>query len=243
MSQEDGGGFSLDQLMELAGLSVAQAICSTYPVKTHKNILVVAGGGNNGGDGLVAARHLCHFGYAVTVYYPKPTDKPIYKGLQTQLRALQVPFVDEITNVLKISDVIVDAIFGFGFSGSLRAPFDTIIPQLIKSGVPIACVDVPSGWDVAKGRQINYQSRQVLLKLTDVAGMFCAKGDPGDGIKPDLLISLSVPKRGVESFKGKHFLGGRFVPPDLAKELGFSTPWSSHPGMQQCVDITSWLKL
>ncbi|KAJ3166673.1 hypothetical protein HDU88_003156 [Geranomyces variabilis] len=218
MSQADGGGFSLDQLMELAGLSVAQAICSTYPIETHKNILVVAGGGNNGGDGLVAARHLFHFGYAVTVYYPKPTDKPIYKGLQTQLRALHVPFVAEITNVLKTSDVIVDAIFGFGFSGSLRAPFDTIIPQLVKSGVPIASVDVPSGWDVVKG-------------------------DPGDGIKPDLLISLSIPKRGVESYTGRHFLGGRFVPPDLAKELGFSTPWGRHPGMQQCVDITSWLRL
>ncbi|KAJ3149926.1 hypothetical protein HDU89_003382 [Geranomyces variabilis] len=218
MSQAEGGGFSLDQLMELAGLSVAQAICSTYPIETHKNILVVAGGGNNGGDGLVAARHLFHFGYSVTVYYPKPTDKPIYKGLQTQLRALHMPFVTEITNVLKTSDVIVDAIFGFGFSGSLRAPFDTIIPQLVQSGVPIASVDVPSGWDVVKG-------------------------DPGDGIKPDLLISLSVPKRGVESYTGKHFLGGRFVPPDLAKALGFSTPWDRHPGMQQCVDITSWLRL
>ena len=49
-------GFSLDQLMELAGLSVASAITKEYSVSDHKNVLIVAGPGNNGGDGLVAAR-------------------------------------------------------------------------------------------------------------------------------------------------------------------------------------------
>ena len=58
-------GFSLDQLMELAGLSVASAVAAEYP--PDRRILVVAGPGNNGGDGLVAARHLRHFGYDVKV--------------------------------------------------------------------------------------------------------------------------------------------------------------------------------
>lgn len=58
-------GFSLDQLMELAGLSVAQAVAAEYPVDSMPRILIVAGPGNNGGDGLVAARHLNHFGYSV----------------------------------------------------------------------------------------------------------------------------------------------------------------------------------
>jgi NAD(P)H-hydrate epimerase len=57
-------GFSLDQLMELAGLSVASAVSSEYG---KCRVLVVAGPGNNGGDGLVAARHLTHFGYDVKV--------------------------------------------------------------------------------------------------------------------------------------------------------------------------------
>ena len=55
-------GFSVDQLMELAGLSVASAASTEYPPSTHPRVLVVAGPGNNGGDGLVAARHLHHFG-------------------------------------------------------------------------------------------------------------------------------------------------------------------------------------
>ena len=52
---------------ELAGLSVACSLASEYPAASHPRILVVAGPGNNGGDGLVAARHLFHFGYSVQV--------------------------------------------------------------------------------------------------------------------------------------------------------------------------------
>lgn len=63
-------GFSVDQLMELAGLSVACSIAAEYPASSHRRILVMAGPGNNGGDGLVAARHLFHFGYSVQVKRP-----------------------------------------------------------------------------------------------------------------------------------------------------------------------------
>lgn len=87
-------GFSVDQLMELAGLSCASAIAECFSVETHPRVMVFAGPGNNGGDGLVAARHLHHFGYAVSICYPKPTDKPLYNGLVTQCKSLGIPFVD-----------------------------------------------------------------------------------------------------------------------------------------------------
>jgi pyridoxal 5'-phosphate synthase / NAD(P)H-hydrate epimerase len=61
-------GFSVDQLMELAGLSVACAVAAE--TKPQARVLVLAGPGNNGGDGLVAARHLHHFGHRVQVGYP-----------------------------------------------------------------------------------------------------------------------------------------------------------------------------
>ena len=60
-------GFTVDQLMELAGLSCACAIQAEYPPSAHPKVLVIAGPGNNGGDGLVAARHLHHFGYTLQV--------------------------------------------------------------------------------------------------------------------------------------------------------------------------------
>ena len=52
------GGFSVYQLMELAGLSVALACFKVYPPTSFKRTLVICGPGNNGGDGLVAARHM-----------------------------------------------------------------------------------------------------------------------------------------------------------------------------------------
>jgi hypothetical protein len=58
-------GFSVDQLMELAGLSVACAVAAEQ--RAPGRVLVLAGPGNNGGDGLVAARHLHHFGHQVEV--------------------------------------------------------------------------------------------------------------------------------------------------------------------------------
>ena len=64
----DEGGFTIDQLMELAGLSVSQAVYAVHPPNKGKRILLACGPGNNGGDGLVAARHLHHYGYTPIVY-------------------------------------------------------------------------------------------------------------------------------------------------------------------------------
>ncbi|KAL5068955.1 hypothetical protein RYX36_019842 [Vicia faba] len=73
-------GFSVDQLMELAGLSVATSIYEVYKPGEYSCVLIVCGPGNNGGDGLVAARHLHHFGYKLLICYPKRTPKPLTLG-------------------------------------------------------------------------------------------------------------------------------------------------------------------
>ena len=102
-----------------------------------------------------------------------------------------------LSKALQSTDVILDAIFGFSFQPPVRAPFDFVLPLLAKSGLPIVSVDIPSGWDVEKG------------KITvDVAER---DGKPFEGLDPDVLISLTAPKLGVKNFKGRHFLGGRFV--------------------------------
>ena len=89
-------GYSVDQLMELAGLSVAAAVADAYARETHPRVLVVCGPGNNGGDGLVAARHLLQFGYSPTVVYPKRPNKPLFVNLATQMELNGIPLLDAL---------------------------------------------------------------------------------------------------------------------------------------------------
>ncbi|XP_069846297.1 NAD(P)H-hydrate epimerase [Dipodomys merriami] len=199
--------FSVDQLMELAGLSCATAIAKAYPPtslsRSPPTVLVICGPGNNGGDGLVCARHLKLFGYQPCIYYPKRPNKPLFTGLVTQCEKMDIPFLAEMPPepgmIDELYDLVVDAIFGFSFKGDVRDPFHSILNVLSGITVPIASIDIPSGWDVEKGNS--------------------------GGIQPDLLISLTAPKKSASQFTGRyHYLGGRFVPPALEKKYQLNLP-------------------
>ncbi|KAK7207309.1 apolipo protein A-I-binding protein-like protein [Myxozyma melibiosi] len=212
------GGFSLDQLMELAGLSCAQAVYKAYPPESKNKVLVIAGPGNNGGDGLVAARHLKLFGYEPTVYYPKRPNKDIYNRLFIQLQNLKVPFTEDFESALTSTDQVLDAIFGFSFHPPIRPPFDSVISVLANCSKPIVSVDLPSSWDVDAGPP--------------------AEGQLGHGFVPDVLISLTAPKPAAKFFVGegkRHFLGGRFISKQVAEKWGFELP--QYPGVDQIVEL------
>jgi len=208
-----GLGFISEQLMELAGLSCAIAITKFYDKSTHSRIFIVCGPGNNGGDGLVCARHLTTFGYQVHLYYPKRPDNTHLKSLTTQCNILNITFLNsfpEATEISKNYDLVVDAIFGLSFKGEIRNPFDVILDTLNKIKIPIAAIDIPSGWDTEKGN------------IT------------GKGLSPELLISLSVPKLCAKFFTGKyHILGGRFIPKIIANKYELNLP--EFPGTEQVV--------
>ncbi|BEI82849.1 hypothetical protein CcaverHIS002_0307170 [Cutaneotrichosporon cavernicola] len=148
------GAFSIDQLMELAGLSCAQALAKSFSVQTHKRR-----GWTGGAD------------------------------------------------------------TGFSFHPPVRAPFDTVLTALVESHKPVVSVDIPSGWGVEEGRQ--------RLTNTD--------GNEVPTIDPEVLVSLTAPKEGVRSYTGKHWLGGRFVPDDLAKRHQLNLP--AYPGVDQVVEL------
>lgn len=204
-------GFSVDQLMELAGLSVASALVDAYP--KSKRVLIVAGPGNNGGDGLVAARHLYHFGYSPTVVYPKRSEKQLFVNLVTQCEQLRIPVLTDLPK-LKDFDVALDAVFGFSFKGTPREPFAKFLKALQDSSLPVMSVDIPSGWDVEKG------------------------DTTGSGLQPDTLISLTAPKKAAAFFRGRHFLGGRFVPPGIVEKYNLQLP--EYPGVSQIVELEGW---
>ncbi|KAL9616401.1 MAG: hypothetical protein Q9160_008727 [Pyrenula sp. 1 TL-2023] len=210
------GGFSIDQLMELAGLSVSQAVYKVHPPSKGKEVLIACGPGNNGGDGLVCARHLYQYGYTPTVYYPKPSSPQLFTNLTTQLHALSIPFTTDFPSAASSTSLIIDALFGFSFKGPVRAPFDTVIPILSKPPGNVAgvlSVDVPSSWDVEDG----------------------PGRDGEEGFMPKWLISLTAPKPCIKHYSGTHFLGGRFVPPGIAEKYDFVVP--EYQGVEQVVEV------
>lgn len=208
--------FSIDQLMELAGLSVSQAVFRLQPPSRARRVLIACGPGNNGGDGLVAARHLFYYGYKPSVFYPKRGKNELYQRLAKQLEDLKVPFVDDFSSAMKSTDQIVDAIFGFSFSGEVREPFPAVIRALQETTLPVLSVDAPSSWDIENGPP---------------------RSGVGSSFMPTALISLSAPKPLVKHFEGRHFIGGRFVSPSIAEKYGFDVP--SYEGIDQVAEIDS----
>ncbi|KOB63156.1 hypothetical protein PFHG_04914 [Plasmodium falciparum HB3] len=180
----DEVGYTTEQLMELAGLSISQIIFKEYKPCEFKKILICCGPGNNGGDGLVAARHLKQFGYNVVVLYPKVNDKTLFKRLLKLLEHYEINVLMSLrASDLDNYDLIIDSIFGFSFKGEPRKPFDEIIQVFVVS------VDVPSGINIDSGLSTN--------------SLF---------INSDMNISLMLPKQGLKNYKKKHYLGGRFIP-------------------------------
>ncbi|KAJ9645839.1 hypothetical protein H2199_002882 [Coniosporium tulheliwenetii] len=208
------GAFSIDQLMELAGLSVSQAVYKIQPPSKGKRVLIACGPGNNGGDGLVAGRHLWHYGYEPTMYYPKHTKNELYERLSQQLKDLDIPFTEDFTSAIDQTDLIVDSIFGFSFSGEVREPFPAVISALRDTTKPVLAVDAPSSWNIEDGPPDS---------------------GPGKGFMPDALISLTAPKPLVKWFKGRHFVGGRFLSKKMAEKYGLDMP--PYEGIDQIVEV------
>lgn len=219
------GAYSIDQLMELAGLAVAKCIYKQYPPQADANkVLVLVGPGNNGGDGLVAARHLKLWRqYEPVVYYPKRSSKDLFKRLETQLQDLGVEQTDSFDRVKELVHggslrVIVDSFFGFSFHPPLRAPFNEVIGYFAEHSskiAPIVAVDIPSGWDVDKGP-------------VDV------------DIGASMLISLTAPKPCAEKFAGAgkvHYLGGRFISDEIAKKYDILDLLKAYPNDELVVKL------
>ena len=97
--------------------------------------------------------NLCLFvylqGYRPTVFYPKPNSKPLFQNLVAQCEKFDVPFLSflpsEASLVRDCYNLVIDALFGFSFKGPLRPEFETIVQTIIKSDLPIASIDIPSG--------------------------------------------------------------------------------------------------
>ena len=133
-------------LMERAGLAVALAAVR-MGARYGTRVIVLAGTGNNGGDGYVAARHLKERGVDVVVRclaYPKGSDSA-RRSMAFAAAKAGVPIAP--IGYPEPADLIIDALFGVGFHGSLP---DSALAWLAHPA-PVLAVDVPSGLDATAG--------------------------------------------------------------------------------------------
>jgi hydroxyethylthiazole kinase-like uncharacterized protein yjeF len=149
-------GVSTLQLMEIAGWQVAR--CAWRRLGGPAAVSVIAGYGNNGGDGLVAARHLSTWGSAVRVLIP--VDEARVTGvLRDHVASARNCGVDvavtpdpaAVRGHLSKADLVIDAILGTGLRSAPHEPQAGAIRVINESGVPILSVDVPSGLDATTG--------------------------------------------------------------------------------------------
>ena len=153
-------GMTTDTLMENAGKEVALFISKIEPVK-YKKITVWCGPGNNGGDGLVASRHLFNKGYQdIKVYLSGSRERttPLTrKNLDLGYKeGLEVEIFSEGLNQESIeqtlgSDIIIDSLLGIGLKDEVRANYKEIMEIINQSSARVVSVDIPSGVSVDTG--------------------------------------------------------------------------------------------
>jgi NAD(P)H-hydrate epimerase len=150
-------------LMENAGRGATDVLKS---LGVHGLVVICCGKGNNGGDGLVIARHLANAAIkACTLLFSMPEDLAADAALQwtiVQRLNLETRLIldvhydlEELSKVLAGAEWIVDALFGTGLKGPVRAPLDRVIEAINASPARKLAVDIPSGLDCDSGEPMG----------------------------------------------------------------------------------------
>ncbi len=148
-------------LMENAGLKVADLVSTLLGNLADRTVVVIAGKGNNGGDGFVVARHLFNRGAEVQIFLAAEAEK--IKGdalinLNIWQKMGQKVFQiikNSDTNLFRLAlmkaDLVVDALYGTGFTGAVRDQMVSVIEAVNASGKPVVAIDIPSGLEADTG--------------------------------------------------------------------------------------------
>lgn len=181
------GGLPTEKLMENAGLAVAQEIRKYLGGVEEKSLLVLVGPGNNGGDGLVAARHLHSWGAKVRLYLASPRSDKNYKTTQEQgipsCIASQDDKLSRLEEWLSSAEVVLDALFGTGKTRPLE-------------GAPREMLE-----KVRREREKRQRLLLVALDLPSGLNPDTGEADPAC-LTADLTIALGYAKPGLFTFPG-----------------------------------------
>lgn len=178
-------------LMERAALAVRDEVLNAFPLNLQ-NIVVVAGSGNNGGDGLDVARLLHIAGVKVTILNVGNPDHASNEH-QVQDRICQyykIPQTSDL-NVLKDASLIVDALFGIGIDRPVEGNYATAIEAINNSDAVVVAVDMPSS--------INTDTGEVM----------------GVAVNATATVTFAVNKVGLTKSAGKKHAGRVVVASDM----------------------------
>ena len=205
-------GLDLVQMMENAGCLTARLAREVIGRLDKRKITVLVGKGNNGGDGIVTARHLQNWGAKVTVIIPDHPDN-ISKLNNEQLGVLRSMFVDMQFNTSRLmwedsvlkADLVIDALLGYKVNRNPEGDYSYLIELVNKSKTKKLSIDVPSGLNPDSGEPCN------------------------PCIKADYTLALGVIKKGLlekkaKEFVGKLYLGDVGIPREVYQLLGIEMP-------------------
>jgi len=180
-------------LMENAGRGVTDLILKGFPQVLGKKVAIFAGKGNNGGDGLVVARHLSNRGVKVAVYLlGRTTDikgdaranLDIWKAMKGEVREiLSSEDIKGYGSEIRHAGLIVDAIFGTGLLSSVEGLYGEVIDFINSLHKPVVSIDVPSGLDASTGHIL------------------------GHCIKAEVTATMALPKIGLLLYPGAGYAG------------------------------------
>jgi ADP-dependent NAD(P)H-hydrate dehydratase / NAD(P)H-hydrate epimerase len=209
------------ELMENAGRAVAE---SAAKAATGRRVAVVCGKGNNGGDGLVVARLLAEMGYEADALLLWSEGEFTHDAAENLERFPSARHVEaaELPGALEGASVVVDAIFGTGFSGTPRDPAGAAIEAINRSGAHVVATDIASGVDASTGEAegvaveadatVTFHAAKVghwvspgkthtgELSVAPIGIPEGAPGEAGAGLIDPAALSL-LPKRAASSTK------------------------------------------
>ncbi len=190
-----GMGFLKKFMMENAGAAAVKLLIEKFGNPHSKKILIFAGLGNNGGDGLVMARHLAGYSATVTVIllgFPEKikTEESTWNwSILSKMPSVQL-ISGQTFNIDMTPDIIIDSILGTGISGEIREPYISAINYINGANCFKFSVDVPSGMDPQTGDTAN------MFIRADMTVTF-HKMKQGIPKRPDLTGMLHVEKIGI----------------------------------------------
>ena len=193
-------GILLIQMMGNAGRNLAELARRKLGGTVNRRVTVLCGAGNNGGGGLVAARHLLNWGADVQVKiaadFRSVKDVPARQWKILQAMDIKDSGMPDLSKV----DLILDALIGYGLVGDPHGLVATWIERINAAGRPVLSLDTPSGLDTTTG-------------------------NPGNPcVRATATLTLALPKTGLfapqaRSFVGELYLGDISVPPGLYRAL------------------------